>query len=52
MLTLLKFLSLFSILLYNVVPVKPLITYKDLSNTNLLRKELKNKAGVYGIINT
>ena len=48
----LNFLSLFSILQFNVVPVKPLVTYDDLSNTNLLRKELKNKAGVYGIINT
>ena len=37
---------------FNVAPVKPLITYNDLSNTHLLRKELKNKAGVYGIINT
>ena len=42
----------FSILQFNVVPVKPLINYNDLSNTNFLRKELKNKAGVYGIINT
>ena len=37
---------------FNVAAVKPLITYNDESNTHLLRKELKNKAGVYGIINT
>ena len=48
----LNLLSLFSILQFNVVPVKPLITYNDLSNTNLLRKELKIKAGVYAIIKT
>lgn len=44
--------SFVGIHLFNVAPVKPLITYKDISNTHLLRKELKNKAGVYGIINT
>uniref|UniRef100_UPI0030DE7B90 hypothetical protein n=1 Tax=Daedaleopsis nitida TaxID=1140402 RepID=UPI0030DE7B90 len=48
----LNFVSFFSILQFNVVPIKPLITYNDLSNINFLRKELKNKAGVYGIINT
>ena len=37
---------------FNVAAVKPLITYNDESNTHLLRKELKNKAGVYGVINT
>ena len=47
-----NYVSFFSILQFNVVPVKPLINYNDLSNTNFLRKELKNKAGVYGIINT
>ena len=47
-----NYVSFFSILQFNVLPVKPLITYDDLSNTNLLRKKLKNKAGVYGIINT
>ena len=48
----LNIFSFFGIHQFNVAPVKPLITYNDLSNTHLLRKELKNKAGVYGIINT
>ena len=47
-----NYVSFFSILQFNVLPVKPLINYNDISNTNFLRKELKNKARVYGIINT
>ena len=47
-----NYVSFVSILQFNVLPVKPLINYNDLSNTNFLRKELKNKAGVCGIINT
>lgn len=34
---------------YNL-PIKPLKFYSDLSNTNLLKKDLSNLAGVYGII--
>lgn len=47
-----NYISFYSIIQFNVVPVKPLINYNDLSNTLILRVELKNKAGVYGIINT
>jgi len=34
----------------NVIPIKPLKTYKDLYNTNLLKKDLSNLGGVYGLI--
>ena len=34
----------------NVLPIKPLKTYSDLSNTNLLKEDLGNLGGVYGII--
>jgi hypothetical protein len=34
----------------NVIPIKPLKTYKDLSDTNLLNKDLSNLGGVYGLI--
>ena len=47
-----NYISFYSIIQFNVVPVKPLIIYNDLSNSLILRIELKNKAGVYGIINT
>jgi hypothetical protein len=32
------------------VPIKPLKTYSDLSNTKFLKKDLGNLGGVYGII--
>jgi hypothetical protein len=34
----------------NVIPIKPLKTYKDLYNTKLLKKDLSNLGGVYGLI--
>jgi len=34
----------------SVIPIKPLKTYKDLSNTNLLKKDLNKLGGVYGLI--
>lgn len=35
---------------FSVRPIKPLKTYSDLSNTNLLKKDLSNLGGVYGFI--
>lgn len=32
------------------MPIKPLKTYRDLSNTNFLKKDLGNLGGVYGLI--
>lgn len=34
----------------NVIPIKPLKTYEDLHITNLLKKDLSNLGGVYGLI--
>lgn len=42
--------SIFYFQCFNVLPIKPLKTYRDLSNTNLLKKDLENIAGVYGLI--
>ena len=39
-----------SIQCLNVIPVKPLKTYKDFHNTNLLKKDLNKLGGVYGLI--
>lgn len=42
--------SIFYIQCLNVIPIKPLKTYNDLSNTNLLKKDLSKLGGVYGFI--
>jgi GIY-YIG catalytic domain len=45
--------NLFSILYiqcFNYIPIKPLKIYSDLSNTNLLKKDLSNLSGIYGFI--
>jgi group I intron endonuclease len=42
--------SIFYIQCFNTIPIKPLKTYSDLSNTNLLKKDLSNLGGVYGLI--
>jgi len=42
--------SIFYIQCFNAIPIKPLKTYNDLSNTNLLKKDLGNLGGVYGLI--
>jgi group I intron endonuclease len=42
--------SIFYIQCVYTIPIKPLKTYSDLSNTNLLKKDLSNLAGVYGLI--
>lgn len=34
----------------NLIPIKPLKTYKDLYDTNLLKKDLSNLGGIYGLI--
>ena len=34
----------------NIIPIKPLKTYSDLSNLKLLKKDLSNLGGVYGLI--
>jgi len=36
----------------NSIPIKPLKIFNDLSKTNLLKKELGNLGGVYGVIHT
>ena len=51
----LQYENLFSILFiqhFCAIPIKPLKTYNDLSNTNLLKKDLGNLGGVYGVIHT
>lgn len=40
---------IFYIQCFSVIPIKPLKTYSDLSNTNLLKKDLSNLGGVYGL---
>lgn len=35
---------------FSVILIKPLKTYSDLSNINLLKKDLNNLGGVYGLI--
>jgi GIY-YIG catalytic domain len=42
--------SLFYIQCFNIIPIKPLKIYSDLSDTYLLKKELGNLGGVYGLI--
>lgn len=42
--------SIFYIQCFNAIPIKPLKTYKDLSDTNLLKRDLGNSGGVYGLI--
>jgi group I intron endonuclease len=42
--------SIFYIQCFNVIPIKPLKIYNDLSDTNLLKKDLRNLGGVYGLI--
>lgn len=42
--------SIFYIQCFNVIPIKPLKTYNDFSDTNLLKKDLGNLGGVYGLI--
>jgi hypothetical protein len=42
--------SIFYIQCFNTIPIKPLKTYSDLSNINLLKKDLSNLGGVYGLI--
>lgn len=42
--------SIFYIQCFNVIPIKPLKIYSDLSDTNLLKKDLSNLGGVYGLI--
>jgi hypothetical protein len=42
--------SIFYIQCLNTIPIKPLKTYSDLSNTNLFKKDLSNLGGVYGLI--
>jgi GIY-YIG catalytic domain len=43
--------SIFYIQCFYTIPIKPLKTYSDLSNTNLLKKDLSNLGGVYGLKN-
>jgi hypothetical protein len=40
--------SIFYIQCLNIIPIKPLKTYSDLSNTDLLKKDLSKLGGVYG----
>ena len=42
--------TIFYIQCLNVIPIKPLKTYSDLSDTNLLKRDLRNLGGVYGLI--
>lgn len=42
--------SILYIQCFNTIPIKPLKTYSDLSNTNLLKKDLSKLGGVYGLI--
>jgi len=42
--------SIFYIQCLNIIPIKPLKTYSDLSNTDLLKKDLSKLGGVYGFI--
>jgi len=42
--------SIFYIQCFNVIPIKPLKTYNDLSETNLLKRDLSKLGGVYGLI--
>jgi hypothetical protein len=42
--------SIFYIQCFNVIPIKPLNTYNDLFDTNVLKKDLSNLGGVYGFI--
>jgi len=42
--------SIFYIQCFYTIPIKPLKTYSDLSNTNLLKKDLSKLGGVYGLI--
>jgi hypothetical protein len=42
--------SIFYIQCFYTIPIKPLKTYSDLSNTNLLKKNLSKLGGVYGFI--
>jgi len=42
--------SIFYIQCLYVVPIKPLKTYNDLSDTKLLKKDLSKLGGVYGLI--
>jgi hypothetical protein len=42
--------SIFSFQCLNIIPIKPLKTYSDLSNLKLLKKDLSNIGGVYGLI--
>jgi group I intron endonuclease len=41
---------IFYIKCLNVIPIKPLKTYRDLSDTNLLKRDLSKLGGVYGLI--
>ena len=41
--------SIFYVQCFSVIPIKPLKNFKDLSNTNLLKKDLNNLGGVYGL---
>jgi hypothetical protein len=43
-------ISIFYIQCFNAIPIKPLKTYIDLSDTNLLKRDLGNSGGVYGLI--
>jgi group I intron endonuclease len=42
--------SIFYVQCSNVIPIKPLKTYSDLSDTNLLKRDLNKLGGVYGLI--
>jgi len=42
--------SIFYIQCFYTIPIKPLKTYSEISNTNLLKKDLSNLGGVYGFI--
>jgi len=42
--------SIFYIQCLNVIPIKPLKTYSDLSDTDLLKRDLRKLGGVYGLI--
>jgi len=42
--------SIFYIQCFSFILIKPLKTYRDLSNTNLLKEDLGNLGGVYGLI--
>jgi len=42
--------SILYIQCFSVISIKPLKTYKDLSNINLLKKDLNKLGGVYGLI--